>query len=84
MSSGGGGKQFRRQERPLAFLIVSKESAVAPAHATEIKVQDKDLSVTLSLHNLDYVTFPFVPLKGNNMMLLSDHLCITSSPIKPQ
>ncbi|MBL1267467.1 MAG: hypothetical protein COA87_006900 [Halomonas sp.] len=69
---------------PLAFLIVSKESAVAPAHATEIKVQDKDLSVTLSLHNLDYVTFPFVPLKGNNMMLLSDHLCITSSPIKPQ
>lgn len=67
---------------PLAFLIVSKEIAVAPAHATEIKLKDKTLSVNLSLTNLDYVTFPFVPLEGNNMMLLSDHLCITSSPLR--
>ncbi|MGM0857219.1 MAG: metal-binding protein [Pseudomonadota bacterium] len=67
---------------PLAFLIASKECAVAPAHSTEIKLSDSILSVTLSLKNLDYATFPFVPLKGNNMMLLTDHLCITSSPLR--
>jgi len=67
---------------PIAFLITLKDEATYPAHASKIKINDKKLYFNMTQRNLDYVAFPFAPLKGNQMMLMTDSFTSASYPQK--
>ncbi len=57
---------------PMAFLITFKDEGTYPAHASKLNFDDKKLYFNMTQGNLDYVAFPFTPLKGNQMMLMTD------------
>jgi hypothetical protein len=66
---------------PIAFLVSEKDKGIWPAHAVKLNTKDKKLSLSLSMHNSEYIEFPFCTLKGNQFMALTDHQCIMSYPI---
>ncbi|MBN6372767.1 hypothetical protein JZM05_25415 [Escherichia coli] len=67
---------------PIAFLITFKNEGTYPAHASRLTVDDKKLYFNMTQGNLDYVAFPFTPLKGNQMMLMTDTFTSASYPQK--
>ncbi len=67
---------------PLAFLITFKEEGTYPTHATKLDTTDRNLYFNMTQSNLDYVTFPFVPLKGNQISLITDGFTSASYPQK--
>lgn len=67
---------------PISFLITFKGEGTFPAQANRLKLSDKHLYLNLSMNNLDYVSFPFSPLKGNNLMLYTSGYTCVSYPAK--
>ncbi|ELE9039844.1 chaperonin [Enterobacter cloacae] len=63
---------------PLAFLITQAGQGTFPAHATQLTMNDKKLYFNMTSSNFKYVSFPFVPLEGNQMTLMSSgHTCVS-------
>ena len=67
---------------PLAFLITPKDAGIYPAHAQKLNTDSSRLILNLSMHNSEYIDFPFIELKGNSMFALVSHQAIVSYPIK--
>lgn len=65
---------------PLAFLITPKNQGVYPVHANALTLSTKELWLNISRWNLDYASFPFCNLKGNQMLAIDDNSCVTSFP----
>jgi hypothetical protein len=65
---------------PIAFQITLKSQSTAPSHAYELKPTDEYLHFNMSTHNIDYVTFPFINLKGNQLSLITSGLTCVSYP----
>lgn len=66
---------------PVAFLVVEKNKGIYPTHAQRLEITDEFLFLNLSLSNHEYITFPFVELKGNQLYAVNDELCIVSYPV---
>ncbi|HCD2515365.1 chaperonin [Citrobacter freundii] len=63
---------------PISFMVTLKEQGTYPVHATEMKLSDNYLHFNMTTANIDYASFPFVSLKGNQMsMLSSGHTCVS-------
>lgn len=67
---------------PIAFLLTEKGKGIYPAQAFKFDLDSPKLYINCSLSNREFINFPFVPLKGNQMCLLPDNSCIVSYPIK--
>lgn len=63
---------------PISFLVTQKGEGTFPAQAKRLLLNDRNLHFNVSMGNLDYVSFPFVPLKGNTMVLFnSGYTCVS-------
>jgi hypothetical protein len=63
---------------PIGFIITKKDEGTAPKHATQLKLSDKHLFFNMTSSNLLYATFPFVPLKDNQMYVYRNgYTCVT-------
>ncbi|MEG3135644.1 chaperonin [Rouxiella sp. T17] len=63
---------------PIAFLITLAKQGTHPVHASKLEMQDKNLHFNMIQSNMDYATFPFVRLEGNQMNLFSSgHTCVS-------
>lgn len=63
---------------PIAFMTTLAKQGTYPAHSTELTTKDKKLHFNMSSHNMRYVSFPFVPLVGNQMTVISSgHTCVS-------
>lgn len=63
---------------PIAFMVTKAGEGTFPAHATKLTMGDKNLYFNMTLDNLRYVSFPFVPLEGNQFtMFSSGHTCVS-------
>ena len=67
---------------PLAFLITPKNAGIYPAHAQKFKLSMSKLVLDLSLHNMDYIDFPFMGLDEDSMYLHAEQQAIVSYPVK--
>ncbi|WP_225917233.1 hypothetical protein [Pseudomonas xanthosomatis] len=67
---------------PLAFLLTEKGKGIYPAGAQKLDLSDKKITVSLSLHNVHFSTFPAVPLEGDQIAALIDSSSIISFPVK--
>ncbi|MFI8418693.1 chaperonin [Serratia sp. NPDC078593] len=67
---------------PMAFLITFKGEGTYPAHSTKLNVDDRNLYFNMTQGNLDYVAFPFVPLRGNQMTVMTSSFTSASYPQK--
>lgn len=67
---------------PIAFLVTEKGKGIYPANALKYTLGMGYLSLNLSTNNLEYIDFPFMRLKGDNMYLLCSSQAIISYPIK--
>ncbi|WP_392565170.1 hypothetical protein RHO15_05990 [Utexia brackfieldae] len=67
---------------PIAFLVTEKGKGIFPAQAIKLTFKDSHIVLNLSSGNLDYSTFPFNHLEGNQVILTSENHCIVSYPIK--
>jgi hypothetical protein len=67
---------------PIAFIITFKEKGTYPVHSTKLRLEDKKLYFNMTQGNLDYVSFPFVPLRGNQMTLITSGFTSASYPQK--
>ncbi|MRJ45894.1 metal-binding protein [Idiomarina loihiensis] len=67
---------------PVAFLVTQKGKGTYPAHARRLKLTDRKMHLSLSMHNAKFVDFPFIELTGNSFYLLADQQCIVSYPVK--
>ena len=65
---------------PMAFLIVPKGEGIYPAQAQPISIDTKELILDISDWNLEYATFPFYDLEGNQLIAVDEHSCVTSFP----
>jgi hypothetical protein len=66
---------------PIAFLVVEKGRYIAPAQSRIMKQADTKLFLDLSMANYEMIEFPFVELRGNQIRICRDSMCITSYPI---
>lgn len=63
---------------PIAFMVTLKGQGIVPKHATKFDFSKKSLTFNMTTENLDYASFPFVQLKGNQMSLFSSgHTCVS-------
>ncbi len=67
---------------PMAFLITLKNEGTYPAQVRKLSMSDTRIDLDISARNLGYAQFPFGNLIGNQFMVSSEQLCITSMPIK--
>ncbi len=67
---------------PLAFMITKKSEGIFPTHARKLNLSDQELTLNLTSDGFAYAEFPFIELKGNQMMALTDFQAIVSYPIK--
>lgn len=67
---------------PIAFLITLKGQGTFPAHALKLNLSDDKLRFNMSLNNIPFSSFPFIELKGNQMLLFNDEFTCISYPIK--
>ncbi|PPC74307.1 metal-binding protein [Pokkaliibacter plantistimulans] len=67
---------------PIAFLIMEKNKGIVPEHANRLDRNSDSLILDLSTKYWDYVSFPFVSLKGNQFYAIQNDNCIISYPIK--
>lgn len=63
---------------PISFLVTFKGEGTFPAQAKRLELKDRNLYFDVSMGNSDYVSFPFVPLKGDTMVLFnSGYTCVS-------
>lgn len=63
---------------PIGFILTVKEQGTYPAHANQLKITDRNLIFNMTPSNLQFTTFPFVGLKGNQICAFnSGHTCVT-------
>jgi hypothetical protein len=66
---------------PLAFMVTEKDNGIYPAHASKMLLGDTSIAIDISPKHFSFSAFPFIDLKGDQIMLLSDHQAIVSYPI---
>jgi hypothetical protein len=58
--------------------VTFKGEGTFPAQAKRLELKDRNLYFDVSMGNSDYVSFPFVPLKGDTMVLFnSGYTCVS-------
>lgn len=68
---------------PISFLVTFKGEGTFPAQAVKLELKDRNLHFNVSMRNADYVTFPFVPLKGDSMIVFnSGYTCVSYPAMK--
>lgn len=67
---------------PIAFMVTEKSKGIFPVHARKLELTDSNLTLDLSHHGFEFAEFPFIELKGNRFMALTDYQSIVSYPIK--
>lgn len=67
---------------PLAFMVTEKSKGIFPTHARKLELSDSSLTLDLSHHGFEFAEFPFIELKANQFMALTDYQSIVSYPIK--
>jgi len=67
---------------PIAFMVTKKSNGIFPVHARKLQLTDSNLVLNLTSHGFEFAEFPFIELKGDQIMALSDYQSIVSYPIK--
>lgn len=67
---------------PIAFMVTKKGQGIFPSHAKKLDLSNSNLHLDISPRGFDFAEFPFIELRGNQIMMLSDHQAICSYPIK--
>lgn len=67
---------------PIAFMVTEKSKGIFPVHARKLELTDSNLTLDLSRDGFEFAEFPFIELKGNQFMALTDYQSIVSYPIK--
>ncbi|MCW1834815.1 chaperonin [Pantoea ananatis] len=65
---------------PISFLVTFKGEGTFPVQAVKLDLKDRNLHFNVSMRNADYVTFPFVPLKGDSMIVFNSGYTYVSYP----
>ncbi|QKZ04045.1 metal-binding protein [Pseudomonas eucalypticola] len=66
---------------PVAFMVTAKGEGTWPVQARQLSFSDDRLILDLSVHDIRYVTFSFVELKGNQFFALAGQQAIISYPV---
>ncbi|MBJ7556414.1 hypothetical protein [Marinomonas spartinae] len=69
---------------PLAMLITNKNEGIYPAQARKLTLESNHIYLDITARNLEYATFPFCSLKGDQLMVFNESVCITSMPINTE
>lgn len=67
---------------PISILITLKPQSIYPKHASKLRLSDMYLHFNMTSANIETASFPFMNLKGNQMMLLNNGYTCISYPIK--
>lgn len=65
---------------PIAFMLTEKGKAIRPAQARLLSLSDENITIDASDH-LKNAEFPFNPLVGDQILMLTDYQAICSYPI---
>lgn len=69
---------------PIAFMVTKKSNGIFPPHARKLEFTDSNLTLDLNLQCTEFAEFPFIKLKGDQMVALTSYQSIVSYPIKNQ
>lgn len=67
---------------PVGFMVTLKDKGTFPVQATKLDFNEKYLTLNISPTNLEFASFPFVPLEGDQMFALKDAQAIVSYPAR--